>query len=211
VPEAIDAVILKSLARDPAERWQSAAEMSRALEAAHPRAGQDALSRIAPEPPSAVHSVTTGASAFAPTIDAAPPLADAQREITEIVSRSSVRRSSPRTAFVALGLVLVAGAATAGFFVWSRRPRELPSMTTSTVATESAPSAPSMPPVPSPPLASSTPAVVASVAPRPAVKPSRPAPSASAAAASPASARPSCDPPYRVDERGVRVFRTECL
>ena len=40
----------------------------------------------------------------------------------------------------------------------------------------------------------------------PPVRAVAPKPSSSASAT-----RPSCDPPYRVDERGVRVFRTECL
>ena len=88
IPRALDAAVMRSLARDPDGRYQSAEEMSEALEVAMPGGGP------------------------APTLAAPPP------EIPEDVGagRASLFRS---WMLVPLVLVLVAGLAVLGFFVFT--------------------------------------------------------------------------------------------
>jgi serine/threonine-protein kinase len=133
-PEALERIVMKGLARDPASRWQSAAELERALEAfARERAldtGPGALSSFLNDLFSAAQPLPAGAedTMETPTIDldepppelllaAAPPLPAAlvaqTREDPRSTDRIAVahpashpRRSTPLV--VAAGLVAVA-------------------------------------------------------------------------------------------------------
>ena len=207
-------VILKSLARDPAERWQTATEMIAALEKAHSRAGREALAAITPELQSAVHVVTKGASAFAPTVDSVPPIG---REGTESISRERVRRPKRWPAAAVIGVVAVLGALVAGVRTSSSPTTAAPSAPPSATASPAAsapPSASSSTPTPTPMASASAPTMASTTAVVPThVRPPPPRASvvAPAPSAAPSTTRPSCDPPYRIDERGVRVFKTECL
>jgi eukaryotic-like serine/threonine-protein kinase len=215
IPAELDDVLAKALLRDPKDRWQSAKEMREALEASHPRSGAEAVAAIAPEAPSAVHVVTRGASAFAPTAEHGSPEKPERSEGTEIVSRESVRRAPRRRiAFIALATVVTLGITIAGLR-WSESqtpnaPTSAPAPAPASAAFASASaSASALASAPASASASSATSPSPPVKPRPSSRAPLSAPSSSSAM--PAAARPSCDPPYRVDERGVRVFRTECL
>jgi serine/threonine-protein kinase len=237
LPSALDEVTMRGLSVDPARRFSTAREMARALEDAIPLA---TASRIGDWVEVTAKDTLDERSARIASIESdsslqAPPRAPSITGVTstpagdDLVptqlssgSVSSPAQSLPsgtrrRTSWlVAMGVaVVVVGAVVA----------TMPRRSTATSAPASAPPVTTSAP---PPSTSSTVAATASPAPSesaaPAVSASSPAASSTPvpppprtgqprlpAATTPASTKPSCNPPWYFDSRGVRVFKPECL
>jgi serine/threonine-protein kinase len=217
LPRSLDAVVLRGLSRDPAERFASGLEMALALEAS-----------VAP----ARHEVVAAWVARAAAgdlaerqarLDASPNIEPAPAVVPAPASPSRSRRA---TAIAAIAMATVAVAATT---LAGRRPTErrdtppLASLVTSAPATIAlaAPSAAvsstvsMLPPeLPRAPASVTTPShaprsVAASSAPRSGAASSAPVPAVPSIARS--GNRTGDCPPYFVDATGVRRFNRECI
>jgi serine/threonine-protein kinase len=212
-PPELDRVALRALSRNPRERFQTAREFAQALEAAIPPAaprevGQwvERLAAAALVPKStlvgAVQGVTCATASVAGIAPATTPVR--QAETPEPVTSAPVAPSSPR--FIGYGVALAAGAAVASAvgFVVTRGAEVRHPPAPVTAATTPAPptlAAPRIVSAPEPPAASSA-LAAASVAPK--VAPRR--------STKPASrTKPNCDPPYVIDEDGIKTFKAGCL
>ena len=240
LPSALDEVTMRGLSVDPALRFATAREMARALEDATPLAtasrigdwvdvtAKDTLdersARIASIESDSSLQAPPRAPQPAPSIVGVTDTAAGDDVVPTQLSSGSVSspgQSQPsgtrrRTSWLlATGAALVVGAAMVA--VVSR-----PS--TGTRAAASAPVATTAPaPSPSPSVAA-TPAPEPSESAAPAASASSPVASTSPvhplprsgqprspAATTPTPTKPSCNPPWYFDSRGVRVFKPECL
>ena len=211
LPAALDGVVLRGLAREPAARYASGLEMALALEqcvtpaapveiAAWVEATAHASLRARDAVLARAADTTSAAEAPAP-----PALAPAQASAAAAPARGRAARLP-----VALGVLAVAGIAIVARLTAGAPPPDaaaiasLPSAATMT-ATATAPPVVAAPP--SDPVAtvafSALPVATAAPSPRPAPRP--------AATPSPAPApAPSCSP-YYVDDAGHRRFDRQCL
>ncbi len=240
LPSALDEVTMRGLSVDPAQRFSTAREMARALEDATPlatgsRVGdwvEAAAKETLDERSARIANIENDSSLQAPP---RAPQKAASLMVTDTpagddlvptqLSSGSVSSPAPSPAsgtrlrgswLLATCAVLVVGATIAAMV--SRR-------STGTSAAASAPAttaAPAPPPSPSvaaapsaapsesatPPASASSP--TASTSP-PVLPPPRSAQPRPPSATTPASAKPSCNPPWYFDSRGVRVFKPECL
>ncbi len=234
VPEALDRVILKALAKKPEERWATAEDMARALTDA-----------IAPAPRTAVKDAVLafgGEQAEArarikgnvtPTPGMLEPEARAVLDV--LTQQVHVARTEPpapaksRGSQALLGVAILLAIALVGVvataFVLMRAsksgPAGEPAVVSSTTGSivSAAPSAapppdPSSEPAPSesaaPPIASAS--ASAPRPHRPGKKPAPPKPPAEPAAArTQITPRPDCQPPYTVDAEGHRHYKAECV
>jgi beta-lactam-binding protein with PASTA domain/predicted Ser/Thr protein kinase len=117
IPASLDAVVLRALAKDPAQRYADADELIAALE--HERQALPALSAAAATPDGyAQHTAPPGAYAGAGWLLAAP--ATGQYELEEDPVALEARRRRRRRAMLwALAIVLVAGAVVAALLLGS--------------------------------------------------------------------------------------------
>ena len=215
LPPAVDQLILQLLAKDPAARGASMAEIARAFEALGggdhapaPLAATITSDGIVPPPSAQLGSRPT------PTPSASRP------EITDSVAAPSPRRS--RLPFVIGGTITVAGVIAA---ILLTRSGELPSSAAAPAATAPAPPPVTAAPAPAPaPGPAPAPVEVAPPATEPtAVTPKLPSNKPSITK-HPETKRPtvtkkpdvkppatSCDPPYTLDATGKRIYKKECL
>jgi serine/threonine-protein kinase len=230
LPEAIDAVLMKALSRDPAARYQTAREMALDIEACVPpvrrsevaswveRIAKDALAERA----AALVEIErpgkeTGVGGFA-----------AERgesdERLESGSRSRWRSRSVRALAIAgavafAGLLSVAGVSFRHRAQARSAAAEAPAVDLppagaqpTSPAVASAVAAPAVPAASREPPAIPHPTTAPSPSPaggRDARAITRPGPSAPRTAA-PKAAR-ACDPPYSIDSRGREIFKPECM
>lgn len=219
---AVERELRRALAFDAAARHESALSLSRALQRACPAAPRfevrEWASRLArgviDERASLVRGLEQGRT---PTTSQPLPSTepetvrsdresnpDSQTGVTAAVSRS-VRRPPPSV--LAALAILALGVAAGALFSGGTHPAP-----PAPAARAPEPTAESRAPAPEP-RALATPAP--SVAPTPAASVPAPAPrakpTAQAPARKPAPAASACDPPYRVDAAGVRVYKEECL
>ena len=135
VPPEVDGLILRCLAKDPAERFASGTELAEAIDAC---IGRPSIMRVAVRPPSAVErppgATTLGASAASAT---SPPAAALDRG----------------KLYGAIAALLIAGGATA-VAVWPRSSPDAPEPPAATAPTpqiaKPPPAPPPPPPAPSP-------------------------------------------------------------
>jgi len=222
----VERELRRALAFDAAARHESALSLSRALQSACPAAPRfevrEWIERLAhgviDERASLVRGLEQGRT---PTTSQPLPSTepetvrsdresnpDSQTGVTAAVSRS-VRRPPPSV--LAALAILALGVAAGALFSGGTHPAP-PAPAARPTASAPEPSAVSRAPAPEP-RALATPAP--SVAPTPAASVPAPAPRAKPTAHSPARkpapAASACDPPYRVDAAGVRVYKEECL
>jgi eukaryotic-like serine/threonine-protein kinase len=215
---ALDAVVLRGLARDPAARFPTADEMARALEgaasgasiatAAETSAWVEALagSRIRAREESAETPASpsgpAGAPPEEPTVTAAAPAPPLSRAAS--VTTSPVRSPRRRFAAIGVGAVVLLSAA----FAMSRL---APRFATAPAATPAG-TVVIEPPPPEPTITSAEPPAAAAASP-PAVAAPRAHPRAPAVPARPAGtgARVDCSVPYTRDPSGIRRVKRECL
>ena len=197
---AIDAIIAKGLESDPKKRWATAEDMARAIEAA-----------IAPVAPREIGEwVTSVAGAelerrarTVARVEAADDAGAAVRgaDTATVVETRSERRGRPHLWLLgaaAAALVLLALAASR--VSWREQP---PSEQDAAVLA-----------LPSPPPASpSVSALTSSEPASPSMTATAPPRVAVPATKKKATRHPktACDPPFRVDERGVRILKKECF
>ncbi len=189
VPTALDRVVVRALARDPSERFLSAKEMARALDAALGAAAPPRVTAWLDEVASSdlarraevVVAAERAAIAFA-----------AQRRTRRLTSAAYSRL---RVALVVLAALVVVA------FAFGMRARSRPHPVASPEATPPPIDPVFEGPIRESPSSTEPPRPVPKV-PHVAVPSRRPRPPRAAA---------SCDPPYRVDANGQRHFKAECL
>lgn len=228
VSPELDAVVLAGAARDPRRRFASASEMADALEGAGPRAvaravgrfvesvAADSLSqrrRLVAEAESArsdapLEKTRLGGAFARPAVKVA--VAEDGPATAATWSTAPPRRLSPPVIGVIAGLVLAAALGIVAVIV-----RVATSSPPEQAAPAPAVETPIAPP-PQPEPAAAAAAADAAVAAPPTMPPAAaPAPAARPPArpvkpVKPAT-KPSCDPPWYLDEDGEKHFRPECL
>ena len=252
LPSELDAIVLKSVHRDPSQRYASALDFALALEdlvnPAPPariarwldevagdvvRARATRLAEI--ERTTAVFGSVPSTVAFdggqaASAVESLPRPVDVDASVTRTTSSVAAVRASlasrSRIAIIVAAAVLVAVASAILFgVVMSSAPRtaatapERPSPSaTSTFVTNTSASAStsaSVPLVPSASAASTLTAAASAPSPLPPTQPPPPtqpiARPTSIKTSAPPAPPPNCTSPYRVDERGIKHIRPECL
>lgn len=197
IPPALDDAIAKGLAGDPALRWASAEEMAHAIERAVPLVSPREIGRWVEslagptlERRARILARAEGRRELTPTMPTMPDL----EEVKPVSRRSrvpAIATALVTLAALAVGLVVLRTRAAAPP---TREARETPIAAASAEPPPPVVSAPRVEPTP---VAVTTPAVAS--APTPVAKRSTPRP------------KPACDPPYRIDDRGVRVLKKECF
>ena len=100
LPDSVDRIVARLLARSPADRYGSAVEVRDALAGTHARrTSAEAATRGSLATPRSAPTMKFASAALAPT------------EVTEIAAGPRRSRPRPRVASIALGVVLVAGGA----------------------------------------------------------------------------------------------------
>jgi hypothetical protein len=211
VPPALDAVLLKGLARDPAQRFATAREMAQAIEscvelASATRVGSWVES-LAADTLAARRQVIQRIERDAPQGSELP--VEAAVEVSGRRTRVPRRRGAWALSLLILALVAVAAALS-----WVQRREQQPLRGTA-VTMEKPPEAPLPAPVVVEPIV--TPLAPTPTEPTPAVAPAPPA----AEPAPPVEQRErkarrkersaDCDPPWEVDSHGRKKFKVECL
>jgi serine/threonine-protein kinase len=209
VPRSMDEIVLRGLARDPNRRHGSAEQMALALESAVPRATQAQIGAWV-------------AHLAGPRLDArAARVAEIRNAALDDalapVAATQARPSPQRRGIAALVVIVSLLAASAFALTLVRGAKRLPPA--AGVAPESAPAASGSASAPveratepssAPPSASaSTPHDVAATTRVSA--PTRGRPSRASSAPAPSTAKPDCNPPYRVDASGIRIMKRECM
>jgi serine/threonine-protein kinase len=225
IPEALDAVVLRGLAREKADRYATADAMARALESAITPSRRkeigDWVERIAGEaleasaarlelaervPSSIARAASPSESAIATEGLVAPGSERSKR--SETSSTFAGRRRAPLMAAVAI--VAIVSATT--IVVEALRTRSDPSIRQGGApAPEVASSAP--PTASSSTIAASSPAEVP-VLPSAPVRSTtivRPFPVAARPAATPKKSKADCNPPYSIEADGTKRFKPECI
>jgi serine/threonine-protein kinase len=228
VPRALDDIVLRGLARDPALRFPTALEMATALEGVLVpssqgevgawvraeacetlRERQNALKRIetAPDAIGERRSSPRGAlgrGSFPPTV--APQSEGALDGTPTLRRRSYLRPIAASVALAALGLAWMGGS------VYGRMQRADPQHSNGSAATmDSAPTTVTMPTEPSVSGAGSSATAVNPEGTPPSAEPhANPTAAAPTGSHAPRPKGPSCNPPYRVDH-GIKVAKVECL
>jgi hypothetical protein len=235
VPEALDAVIMRSLERDKEARFRSAHAMAEALESTMrpatarevgawvERMGGSDLVRRAEQAAETVGSVVTAQIAASPSMPGgsgvAPITSLSAVTPSRLTARGGGAQRGLRSAGALLALVLVSGVV-----LLRARARELasaapvtapvpsvtpplpvPSTPTSMASSVATPGDAAAPSVPISSTASSTVSTHA-----PPSKPARPrvaTPNASA----PTGRSVDCSPPYTIDSEGLKVYKPQCL
>ena len=233
IPPELDAILARGLAAKPAQRFATALDMARALEACAPpirpaeigawvnEVAAEALERRAQLRAAVEQYVAEPSDAqtapheMSPRVTAAPggtrriamrPSVDPGGATDTSAILASAPRPAPRRNRVGLtlGAALLVALAASWFFIRNQAPVEPPSVQ----AAEPLPSVePSSAPEPS------AVAAVASALPAPSMSAHEVAPG-KARVAAPRPARPragECDPPYSIDAAGHRLFKVQCM
>jgi eukaryotic-like serine/threonine-protein kinase len=238
IPEALDRVILKALAKTPEERWPTAEDMARALAEA-----------LAPAPRSAVKAAVIAhggeqanargrmKSGMTPTPGMLEP--DARAVLDVLTQQVHVARTEPppspkahplqTAAGIALLVVIALMGVAATVFVVTKtyRPKLVGVVKSAEPTSAGSDAFPAPPPPPSPSASSSittadpvpVPAPngsssVAVISPQPkphGTKKTAPKPTGDPSTKTVTTARPDCTPPYTVDAEGHRHYKAECV
>ncbi|HEX8790627.1 MAG TPA: serine/threonine-protein kinase [Polyangiaceae bacterium] len=240
VPPELDAVLLKGLARDPKDRWQTAHEMAEALEKAYPvgstrEVGEWVRSVVGEQLALRARSIAeienielpagggsdrpragshSSLSHLVGQIPKAPRVPDATPNSVEAPAGVPKATARTRYAMVAGGAVLVTLLVVWGALSASRHDA---APAASATASATAPADPSALAQTAPPDSASADPSAAASAPDPFEPQPPPQPSPTAAAPPrrwSAPRRPSksgCNPPYTIDANGVRVPKRQCF
>jgi serine/threonine-protein kinase len=216
LPAEVDAIVLRGLASSARDRFATAHDMAVALEAAAPlgtpREVGSWMKELAADRLRA-RETTLSEAETAVSDDRAPDgtRSDVVDEGVRLVLRAapptpppSMPRRKPlrRAAWTVGGILIAAGVATF-FFVRIARSRASPAAAPTTVILPTVEAASAAPAEPSATSADSPPRTAPSSRAQPSRRgrPALPAPRPS----------PDCNPPFVVDERGVRSYKRECV
>jgi hypothetical protein len=237
IPEALDRVILKALAKTPDERWSTAEEMARALAEALPPAPRTAVkAAVIAHGGEQANARGRMKSGMTPTPGMLEP--DARAILDVLTQQVHVARTEPPPPAKAHPLQTVAGIGLLVFIALlgvgatvlvvtktyrAKQVAVVKSAEPTSAGSEAFPPAPPPPPtnttttadpvpVPAPsPLGSSSVAVI-SPQPKPhGTRKTAPKPTGEASTKTVATARPDCTPPYTVDAEGHRHYKAECV
>ena len=196
VPPALDEVVMRALARDPAERFDTAKQMAAALEAAMPVATQAKVGEwVEHTARAALHRrAQILADIERATTVAAPPDLSEPASMATPITRARRRRRAMGwiIAFVVVGVVIAIAA------VMRRRIPKASSTVSATPNTTIVPSIAS-----APPTTQNVPTATAPSAARTNAAPSH--------HTQPAPKTNPCDPPYTVGADGIRHYKLGCL
>jgi serine/threonine-protein kinase len=192
LPEELDAITLRGLARDPSERFGSAREMILALEGALPAASAGEIGKFVDE-----------------LCRADLDLLDQRAASAEAAGEESIEARTPRKRSWIAGAALLVLMGALGATLLALRSRAAPELEPARPQEQPQP-APVMPPV-LVPSTTAAPMAAPSAEPNPAPT-RRPTaqPPRSTGSARPAP-KPDCDPPYTIDSEGYHRMKPECL
>ncbi len=216
---ALDAVTLKALARDPAERYATAKEMATALEAALAPAPAAQIERAVEALCGAELADRKRAMALLERADAAAaPGPDEDETKSAQTLGVPARRSSPRLLPWGIAAVVVLGVG-AAYLVGARSHATTitdgvgsasgVASAAATVPASATASAP--PPTTASAIATTTAAVSASAAASSSTTPATHVVAHPSAHPTATAAKPDCTNPYELDAQGRRRYRRECL
>ena len=215
LPPALDAVTMQGLALDPNERFATARDMARALEEVMPTV---AASKIGDWVENVAKQDLAARAARIATIESDSPVATlvstSETISTQLSSGSDSNPTPPspdpgrsvklRVAAAAVGILVVVVAAFAAG-ARHRTPANAPLASSAPLALSRHEE-----PAPQPPPASSS-AAVAMELDLPITHSASAAPPVPPPVTHPLERATRCNPPWTVDERGVHVFKKECL
>jgi eukaryotic-like serine/threonine-protein kinase len=199
VSPELDAVVMRGLARDRGARFETARDMAAALEAACPPASAAAVAdwvRSAAE-----ESLRRRAAVVSGVERAAESSASSSAKTTDLQAEAKTRARPPtrRWLFGAAAAVALGGVVAAGWRV-ARSSRPAPARASAEAVPEQ--DTPPVVPDPAAPPPTTTAGPPARKQPSTATRPAGTAPKQKAAA--------SCDPPYRIDSDGIRLWKPYC-
>jgi hypothetical protein len=204
VPPALDAVLLRALAREPDRRFATAREMAQAIEGAVELAS---ATQVGGWVESLAAETLTARRQVIQRIEREAPLGS-ELPVEAAVEVSGRRTRVPRRRGAwALSLLLVTLAVLAAALSWVQRRESQPLRGTAVMVEKQA-----EPSVPAPALEP----IVTPLAPTP----TQPEPAAEPAPSQPRERRPAarrrdkaadCDPPWELDSNGRKKFKVECL
>ncbi len=240
VPPALEAVVMRGLSRNPADRFQSAREMARALEAAVAPASSwevgewlaevapDGIARRAREMQALEHAslsgadVPVGATSSDGSVDAGSVPSANRSQVSGIALPHRPQAVALSRSVVVIASAVLVAALGAALLLWLDRGREeramgaqpaTPNVAATTAKTpEKAPEAP-VAPTPPEPAASSLPepTTKAATTTRVTSKTATPTTTTTATSAKTAPRAAGCSPPYTIDAKGIRRIKPECL
>ena len=139
LPEAVELVILKSLAKNPEDRYQTAADMVRAIQAAIPEshifAAAAATTTVAQKPAGEPAPVPTllASAASKPAKEEKPPSESGVELGMQPTMIAKPKRGTPAWIWAVIGIVLLAVIAGGGFMLFGRGSAAEPTKATAAV------------------------------------------------------------------------------
>jgi eukaryotic-like serine/threonine-protein kinase len=221
IPPALDAAVMRALARDPRRRYATARDFALAIEAVVPPASSAVVStwmeeacsdllRVHRERVREIESTPTEGAVSDDTVATTPaPTASPEGALTDLTFASGASKPRARRWWIPLvAVVLAGGAVAAAAALVVHRERPAPPLASAPPPAPVASDAPPAPSLPVPVTASAPPsASVSAPAPKVAL-PARP-PRAKPAPSDTASGDP-CKPPYWIDSDNVRHPKPQC-
>ena len=208
---ALDEVVCRGLARDPAERWASATEMALALQRALPLASQ---ADVAVWVTSAVRRTLDTRTALLRAVEATPVTARTAAAGSTVKGAKAPPSRAPwvLTAALTIAVVVLAGMQLSRARE-ARRPASssiAPELTAAAPPVVSSERSPSPEPSPSPPAPVAAPPTTTTRR-GPLVEPKRRPKPAGVDAGHVKPPSDPCEPPYSIDVSGRKIFKLECV
>ena len=217
VPEDLDAIVLRALERDRAKRLSTAQDMADALvTAVVPAAPSKVAAWVKRLAGSAIEQRARMMASLEGEVDddvsdePRPDFRSLLGDTTTSTAMTQAKRPLPRWP-LALAVLVVVALISTSLLVWVGRQGADPAVLEASVGPSGSAPSPAAPIDPD--LAASASAVLVPSALPPAAQssPSPPVPRPPRTTVAPGAAKPICDPPWEIDEKGHRRYKRECL